>query len=85
MSAATIPELVLFTRPTCPWCRRVTAYADEHGISLTLRDTSADPLALKELERVGGKRQVPCLLIDGQPLYESADIIAWLAKNVVAA
>lgn len=26
----------------------------------------------------GGKDQVPCLLIEGRPLYESMDIIEWL-------
>lgn len=28
-----------------------------------------------------GKRQVPCLFIDGKPLYESSDIIAWFEQN----
>lgn len=25
--------------------------------------------------------QVPCLFIDGEPLYESMDIIKWLEEN----
>ena len=29
----------------------------------------------------GGKEQIPCLFIDGQPLYESQDIVKWLRKN----
>lgn len=29
----------------------------------------------------GGKHQVPCLFIDGKPLYESSDIIAWFEQN----
>ena len=33
------------------------------------------------LVKVGGKRQVPCLFIDGDPLYESLDIIDWLQKH----
>ena len=40
-----------------------------------------DPDAADELARVGGKRQVPCLFIDGKPLYESLDIIKWLEEN----
>ncbi|MBS4843870.1 MAG: glutathione S-transferase domain-containing protein, partial [Collinsella sp.] len=32
---------------------------------------------------VGGKRQVPCLFIDGKPLYESSDIIAWVQENLL--
>jgi glutaredoxin len=35
----------------------------------------------KRLIEVGGKEQVPCLFIDGKPMYESDDIIAWLKAN----
>ena len=36
---------------------------------------------MQTLMEVGGKRQVPCLFIDGAPLYESSDIIDWLRAN----
>ena len=29
------------------------------------------------------ERQVPCLFIDGKPLYESGDIIEWLRDNTL--
>ena len=35
-----------------------------------------------ELIERGGKRQVPCLFIDGKALYESSDINAWLETNL---
>ena len=35
----------------------------------------------KRLIEVGAKEQVPCLFIDGKPMYESDDIIAWLRAN----
>ena len=54
----------------------------ENNIKLELKDISQDEQALNELLEVGGKRQVPCLFIDGKPLYESQDIIRWLEKNV---
>lgn len=50
----------------------------EHGIDLKLRDISSDQEARSELENIGGKVQVPCLFIDGKPMYESDDIIAYL-------
>ena len=37
--------------------------------------------AAKKLVEVGGDDQVPCLFIDGKPLYESDDINAWLEEN----
>ena len=74
-------NLVLYMKPTCPWCQKVLAFMTEKGIELEQRDISADPSAREELERVGGKVQVPCLFIDGEPLYESSDIIAWLGEH----
>ena len=44
-----------------------------------------DPAARERLVRVGGKAQVPCLFIDGTPMYESDDIIAHLRRHVAKA
>lgn len=68
----------LFFMPTCPFCKKVLNFMAEHDIDLKLRDISSDPEARSTLERVGGKVQVPCLFIDGKPMYESDDIIAYL-------
>ena len=35
----------------------------------------------QRLIEVGGYEQVPCLFIDGKPLYESLDIIDWLKAH----
>ncbi len=76
-----MPELTLYVTTWCPFCRRVLRFMDEHGIELDVRtiDTNDDDRA--HLLEHGGKTQVPCLFIDGSPLYESADIIAYLAKT----
>ncbi|MDO4437205.1 MAG: glutaredoxin [Coriobacteriaceae bacterium] len=74
-------KLELFIRRTCPFCVKVLNYLDRRGIEIPLRDISIDPEAEATLISVGGKRQVPCLFIDGSPLYESGDIIAWLDEN----
>lgn len=71
----------LFYKPTCPFCKKVLNYMDEQGIDLPLRDVSTDADARDELLSVGGKTQVPCLFIDGEPLYESGDIIDYLSKT----
>lgn len=47
------------------------------------RNISTDSDAEQILIAVGGKRQVPCLFIDGKPLYESSDIIAWVQENLL--
>ena len=37
----------------------------------------------KKLEEVGGKVQVPCLVIDGKAMYESDDIIEYAKENLL--
>lgn len=74
-------QLMLYYSPTCPYCRKVLGYLDQIGATVPMKDVSADPAARQELIAIGGKKQVPCLVIDGKALYESADIIAWLKKH----
>lgn len=74
-------DLVLYYRPTCPFCIRVTDFMRSRGIEIPLRNISIDSEAARTLVSVGGKQQVPCLFIDDKPLYESSDIIAWLDAN----
>lgn len=74
-------DLVLYYRPTCPFCIRVTDFMRSRGIEIPRRNISIDSEAARTLVSVGGKQQVPCLFIDGKPLYESSDIIAWLDAN----
>lgn len=71
---------VLYFRPFCPYCNKVLAFMKDKGIEIPTRNIAADPEAAAELERVGGKTQVPCLFIDGKPLYESDDIIVRLQE-----
>ncbi len=74
-------KLELYKYDTCPYCRRVMSVIEELGADVEMHDIHRNPQDLERLMAVGGKRQVPCLLIDGEPLYESADIISWLQQN----
>ncbi|MCI9129473.1 MAG: glutaredoxin [Eggerthellaceae bacterium] len=80
---AYIPNIVLYFKPTCPYCTKVLAYMQEQDIACDMKDT-LDPANADELIRIGGKRQVPCLVIDGQAMYESNDIIQYLHGLVAA-
>jgi glutathione S-transferase len=48
------------------------------GVPVRYRDITKDPEAARKLVEVGGLDQVPCLFVDGVPLYESHDIIEFL-------
>ena len=61
---------------------RVLDCLDELNLEIPMRDIRSEEGARDDLLEIGGKGQVPCLVIDGKPLYESADIISWLKANV---
>lgn len=48
---------------------------------IEMRDIMKNEADYKRLLEVGGMDQVPCLFIDGKPMYESLDIIDWLEKH----
>lgn len=92
-----IENLVLYYRKCCPYCLKVLRFMEEQGITMEKRDTTM-PGVEEELIRIGGKRQVPCLVIKGQTslgndgdvavetetaLYESDDIIQYLTDHYV--
>lgn len=70
-------NMYLFVKPGCPYCMKVDRYLDEAGIDIEHRSV-ADPANADELVSIGGKLQSPCLVVDGKPMYESDDIIAYL-------
>ena len=76
-----MPEYLLYIKETCPYCVKVLRFMERAGISLPTKST-LDPAIRQELTNIGGKPQVPCLVIDGKALYESDDIIEYLAQNL---
>lgn len=76
-------RLELFYFPECPFCRKVLGAIDSLGAggSIELKNIHEDDEARRTLVSVGGKQQVPCLFIDGAPLYESGDIVEWLERR----
>ena len=73
-------SLVLFKFDSCPFCQRVQRQLEPLGLAqdIELRDTRQDPKARAQLQEETGRTQVPCLFINGKPLFESSDISAYL-------
>lgn len=71
-------SLELFKYDSCGYCMRVMRVIDATGVSVDYRDTRGDPEAKQELWDKTGRTQVPCLFIDGVPLFESKEISHWL-------
>lgn len=74
-------NLKLYYMKGCPFCKKVIQFMERSNIEVEMVDIQADPKNEEELIKLGGKDQVPMLLIDGKPLYESNDIIQWLKDN----
>lgn len=78
-------KLELFYKDSCPFCQKVIRFIDKHELKdkIEFLDIVKDEDAKKRLVDEGGMNQVPCLFIDGKPMYESSDIIEFLKSNLL--
>lgn len=74
-------NLVLYIRNTCPYCQKVLRFLAENKINVEQKDISDNDELVQELINIGGKKQVPCLVVNDKALYESDDIIEWFKKK----
>jgi glutaredoxin len=66
----------------CPYCQKVLREIEASGrTDVELHNIYENEDDREELIRVGGKQQVPCLFVDGKPMYESGDIVMWLQEH----
>ncbi|WP_044567100.1 MULTISPECIES: glutathione S-transferase N-terminal domain-containing protein [Anaerococcus] len=80
-------QFELYFKPDCPYCLKVLNFFRENDIekfpSYNIEDATCGDENKKKLEEVGGKVQVPCLVIDGKAMYESDDIIEYAKENLL--
>ena len=78
-------DLALYHYDSCMFCARVRKAIATLNLKIELRDVMRDAKHRRDLEQGGGRSTVPCLRIgrgeDAKWMYESADIIAYLAKR----
>lgn len=78
-------DLALYHYESCMFCARVRKAIAALNLKIELRDVMRDAKHRRALAEGGGSTTVPCLRIglgeDGQWMYESADIIAYLAQR----
>lgn len=76
-----VRTLELYYLPTCPYCAKVRSFIEREGIKNIAEHDITNGEELKELLRINhGNRQVPCLVVNGEPMLESDDIIEFLAE-----
>ena len=82
-------RFALYQFETCPFCVKVRRAIKRMGLKIELKDVNKVAAFEEELLKGGGQRQVPCLKISNRDgsvrwLYESSDIIAFLADLVAS-
>jgi glutathione S-transferase len=73
-------DIKLYYLPTCPYSLKVLRFMEENGIIIDMESTT-EPENRARLLAIGNRNQVPCLVIEGEALYESDDIINYLRKR----
>ncbi len=75
------PKLALYYFESCPFCVMVNNLISQLNLDVEMRDIFTNQDHLNKLMADTGKRTVPCLYIDDNPMFESSDIMAWLEEN----
>ena len=75
----------LYHRWHCPYSKRVRDFVDQNALGDKIEYVELDEAegAENKLAELTGRSQVPCLVVDGEPILESADIVNWLQTNAV--
>ncbi len=78
-------DLILYHFESCPYCEKVRRAIRELKVpAVEYRNIMDEPARRDELIEMNGTRQVPCLVVDGRPMLESDEIVAFLKRNFAA-
>ena len=61
-------RVVIYSTPTCPYCKRVKDYLTRRGIPYIEHNVALDRDAAKEMVKKSGQLGVPVILIDDEVL-----------------
>ena len=59
-------EVMIFTKPGCPYCKAAKEDMQEKGIAFTERDVTQDPAAKEEAIKLAGLAAVPVIVKEGK-------------------
>jgi glutaredoxin-like YruB-family protein len=59
-------KVVIYSTPTCPFCKRAKEYLSRKGISYTDIDVAQDKEKAKEMVQKSGQMSVPVIMIDDE-------------------
>ena len=59
-------KVVIYSTPTCPYCKKAKEYFSQKGISYVDYDVAKDRDKSKEMIQKSGQMGVPCIMIDDE-------------------
>jgi glutaredoxin 3 len=70
------PNVTLYTKDYCPYCKRAKALLRAKGVTFTDIEVGHDPALFAEMVERSGGRTVPQIFIDGTPIGGASDLFA---------
>ena len=64
----TAHKVIVFTTPTCSWCRAVKNHLRKHDVRFREVDITRDAAAARDMVRRTGQQGVPVTLVDNRPV-----------------
>lgn len=61
-------KVIVFSTPTCSWCRKLKSYLKENKIKFKDIDVSRDQKAAQDMMRKTGQQGVPQMWINNVPV-----------------
>ncbi|WP_287154911.1 glutaredoxin family protein [Candidatus Solincola tengchongensis] len=59
-----MPEVKLYSTPTCPYCRMAKDFLEKEGVEFTVVDVSEDEEAAREMVEKSGQMGVPVMEVE---------------------
>lgn len=59
-------KVVIYSTPTCPYCKRAKDYLTQKGIPYTEYDVAVDREKAKEMIQKSKQMGVPVIIVDGE-------------------
>jgi len=58
-------KVIIYSTPTCPYCKRAKKFLEERGVAYHEFDVASDAAAKDEMVKKSGRMAVPVIDIDG--------------------
>jgi glutaredoxin-like YruB-family protein len=77
-------KVIIYSTPTCPWCRKAKEYLSQKGISYIDYDVAADKEKAREMIQKSKQMSVPVIIVDDEVVvgFDQAKLDSLLSQAV---